>query len=146
MAWLICAIALLPFLQQALFAQDPWRALPSGTSADLYDISFRDSLLGMAVGASAVVLRTTDAGESWKSQELRGIDTTDKSFSRVFLFGRDVGYLVGESARGAYLWRTTDDGGTWSLLLTVNSDSIDRRSGLPAVSATSPQLHPGDSS
>jgi hypothetical protein len=55
-----------------------WELKNSGTAENLYDLSFRTSYEGVAVGAKGVVKYTTDAGSSWNDDpELSSITKRD---------------------------------------------------------------------
>ncbi len=45
-----------------------WKQQTSGTTEDLYDVSFTDSDNGTAVGSDGTILRTTDGGTTWTRQ------------------------------------------------------------------------------
>ncbi|HOJ17198.1 MAG TPA: T9SS type A sorting domain-containing protein [Ignavibacteriaceae bacterium] len=69
------------------------RFLPDKTN--LYDIAFRDSLLGIAVGDSGIILITQDGGASWQLQQ--GIAFWDESLFKIqYLPG--AAYLTGSSS------------------------------------------------
>jgi len=57
------------FVTHGLNAQDNWISLPKSTYQDLRKLYFVDSLHGWVVGDSGIILKTTDAGQSWLRQE-----------------------------------------------------------------------------
>ncbi|MFQ5906108.1 MAG: YCF48-related protein, partial [bacterium] len=85
-----------------------WGTRVSGTTNNLHGVSFVGALTGTAVGDSGTILRTTNFGRTWKSQNsptnsnLRGV-----SFIAYFIDGV---VAVGDSGT---ILRTTDGGKTW---------------------------------
>lgn len=82
----------------------------SGTvTTDLRCVTFVDTTTGFAAGASGVILKTTDAGASWRSvgpggaYDFRGISFSDATRGWVIS-------LLGE------VFKTTDAGETWTLV------------------------------
>jgi ABC-type amino acid transport system permease subunit/photosystem II stability/assembly factor-like uncharacterized protein len=51
------------------YSDDTWMQRDSGVTANLNDVSFFDSNLGMIVGDSGTILATNDGGESWEYRE-----------------------------------------------------------------------------
>jgi photosystem II stability/assembly factor-like uncharacterized protein len=106
---------------------DTWSTLATpGSLVVLRNISFVDSLTGVAVGArggvnhtTGVILRTSDAGATWSSMEFPTVD----NFTDVCFLDTAVGFSVGidtipnalDSAHGA-IYKTTDGGLSWSHL------------------------------
>jgi photosystem II stability/assembly factor-like uncharacterized protein len=89
-----------------------WYDLASGTTNDLYSVSFPvDTLTGYAVGESGTILKTTNSGASWSGQS----SGTTRILKSVHFPVRDTGYVVGDS--GTVL-KTTTGGSTWA---TCNS-------------------------
>ncbi len=64
-----CAVGLGGTILRTSDGGESWNGISSGTSHDLYDIVFSDSLRGIAVG-SGTILRTTNGGSSWQSQSV----------------------------------------------------------------------------
>jgi photosystem II stability/assembly factor-like uncharacterized protein len=90
-----------------------WFTQNSGTTKNLYGVSFTDANTGTAVGDSGTILRTTDGGTTWTSQAsgttlgLTGVSCTDAN----------TGTAVGGGSNGdigAIILRTTDGGATWA--------------------------------
>ena len=78
----------------------------SGTTGDLFGVSFTDPNNGTAVGTdytTAIILRTTDGGATWVSQ----YSGSDVQFSAVSFTDANTGTAVG--SLGAIV-RTTDAG------------------------------------
>jgi len=106
----IYVIALL-CLSISAIAQDDcrtWRwknPLPQGNT--LNDIHFTDSLTGYAVGRLGIILKTEDAGVTWKPLSS---GTTNVLFAVTFT-DAVTGYAVGDSGT---ILKTTDAGATWN--------------------------------
>ena len=47
---------------------ESWVSQLSGTTNNLFEVSFTDADIGTAVGYEGTILRTTDGGENWISQ------------------------------------------------------------------------------
>lgn len=102
-----------------MFSQT-WQELTTGTSYILFDISFapgQDSV-GYAVGmkytynANGVVIKTTDAGDTW-STILGGEGNTQDGLEAVAFITPDTGFIGGWND---YLAKTTDGGTTWTTM------------------------------
>ena len=89
-----------------------WSAIPSGTNHHLKDVHFPDASMGYAVGSNGVVLKTTDAGDTWQTV----YSDSGLTFRSVFFTSHDTGYAAGGS-----LYKTTNGGLNWSPVL---SDSL----------------------
>ena len=59
-----------------------WELINSGTTENLYDLSFRSSYEGVVVGAKGVVKYTTNAGSSWNDDSLLS-SITDKDIISI---------------------------------------------------------------
>jgi photosystem II stability/assembly factor-like uncharacterized protein len=59
----ICLSLFMIFSFCAVYGQ--WSKLNSGTSENLSDICFKDSLIGFCVGKNGIVLKTVNGGTSW---------------------------------------------------------------------------------
>jgi len=96
-----------------------WTASESGveTVQDLYDIAFYTENVGYAVGNSNAFLYTTD-GATWSA----GVGPTPG----VNLISCDVNYAghLFVTTEDAELYRSTDEGDTWELMLDLAADSI----------------------
>lgn len=84
-----------------------WSIQNSGTTSDLYSISFSDRNDGIVVGAAGIILRTTNGGATWNKQS----GGTTENLYGVYFTDKNSGTIVGE--RGTIL-RTTDGGITWT--------------------------------
>ena len=98
-----------------IFAQSfDWTSQPSGVTSTLNDIFFVDNQTGWAVGASGVILATTDAGQTWNTQTS---GTTDE-FRTVFFIDAITGWASSFSPNKLY--KTTDGGSTWTDITPSN--------------------------
>lgn len=109
-------------------AGQAWNFLASGTNShSLTDIYFTDANTGVAVGGitgsnEAIILRTTNAGSIWTSDDITGVVLNGVGFYS----DNSVGYAVGGSYTGntSIIYKTTGQGASW----------------MPAVSSSSRQL------
>ena len=85
-----------------------WRQVPVPVDSLLTSVAFADNQHGWAVGHDAVILGTTDGGESWKLQHFQP-DLAKPLFDLLF-FDTQHGIAVG--AYGLML-ETRDAGSTW---------------------------------
>ena len=85
-----------------------WRQVEAPTRAMLTGVAFADDRVGVAVGHDAVILRTTDGGESW-AMVYSAPDDEAPLFDAWFA-DADNGVAIG--AYGSHL-RTTDGGESW---------------------------------
>ena len=84
-----------------------WLAQTSGTTNDLYRISFTDGNTGTIAGASGTILRTTNAGTAWTSQ---GSGTVNNLFGVSFWDSMN-GWIAGDNGT---ILHTTTGGASWS--------------------------------
>ncbi len=109
-------------------AGQAWNFQTSGTNThSLTDVYFTDASTGVAVGGitgsnEAIILRTTNAGSVWTSDDITGVVLNGVAFYP----DNSVGYAVGGSYTGntSIIYKTTGQGSSW----------------LPAVSSSSRQL------
>ena len=90
-----------------LFSQS-WTAQTSGTSTDLWGISFIDAVNGWVSGSSGLILHTTDGGTSW-SPQTSGVSTP--ILRNIEFFDALTGWTIGDNGT---ILSTTDGGVTWS--------------------------------
>lgn len=108
-----------------------WIVRSSGVTADLMEVSFADTLTGVAVGTGGAIVRTTDGGATWS----RVTSGTDHHLHGVAFATPDVVYADGDS--GVVL-RSSDRGLTWGAVtnafrLTLwGSTFLDERTGIIA--------------
>jgi hypothetical protein len=100
-----------------------WNSQPTVTFNYLYGVSFTDSNTGTAVGyqnPDAMILRTTDGGNSWVRQNSGVSDP----FAEINLFGvhfinSNIGTIVGQDG---IILRTTDGGDNWDQQTSNTTD------------------------
>jgi photosystem II stability/assembly factor-like uncharacterized protein len=94
-----------------------WKRAKSPPAPLLTSIDFLDAQAGLAVGHDSVILKTTDAGETWTQQ------FSAPAEQRPLL---DVNYLTSEKAIavGAYAayYETADGGKTWNARKITSED------------------------
>jgi photosystem II stability/assembly factor-like uncharacterized protein len=83
----------------------------------LYAVTFVDSLRGYAVGARGTILRTDDAGVTWKDLE-SGLTT---NFFAVAAGGRNNVVVTGDQGR---VLHSDDAGLTWDMPPTITSSPL----------------------
>lgn len=96
-----------------------WATQTSGTTANLYGVSFVGLMNGWAVGAGGTILLTTNGGTTWTSVS----SPTPNDLFSVFMVSSMVGWAVG--AKGTIL-TTTNGGTTWTL--QTSGTSLDLKS------------------
>lgn len=99
-------LLLLIFAITSVHAQ--WIEVPSGTTLDLNDVWFTDSLNGWIAADNGMALYTNDGGTSWNKV---GIDTLNHyNLLSVEFKSIDTGWIVPE---WGLPWITADAGATW---------------------------------
>lgn len=83
-----------------------WRGQQQGTTSRLNGAAWTGEMAGIVVGASGLVMKTEDAGDSWASRTLGPNDLYDIAFN-----GSATGWLVGS---GGFIGKTTDHGSSWT--------------------------------
>ncbi len=83
--------------------------ISSGTSNTLWDIHFIDSQTGFIAGEGGVLLKTTNAGQSWS--QVDGLILASR-LNAIAFPSRDTGYISGPDD----FLKTFDGGETWALL------------------------------
>jgi len=102
------AIALILTLAVPAFAASGWKAVASGTSANLSGVAAPTPGLRWAVGAGGVIVASANGGTTWAAQEshttadLKGVAFADES----------NGWAVGA---GGVIVATTNGGATWTV-------------------------------
>ena len=96
-----------------LLAFPQWMLQTSGTTARLRGVSAVNDRVAWASGANSTVLRTEDAGATWKKLTV----TSDKlDFRDIDAINARTAYLLaignGDASR---IYKTTDAGATWTL-------------------------------
>jgi photosystem II stability/assembly factor-like uncharacterized protein len=88
-----------------------WSSKSSGTSNDLYALSFPERDIGYAVGADGTILKTEDG---WENRMEKAIDGQHAAYRGVcFPVDPDTGYVVGD---GGVAIRTFNGGDVWSTM------------------------------
>ncbi len=94
-----------------------WTPQTSGSTAELRGIAVHDSTRAWATGAEGTVLRTRDGGRHWEKMLVPGGETLD--FRDVEILPDNTVLILasgpGELSR---IYRSTDDGKTWTLVHT----------------------------
>ena len=98
-----------------------WINQNSGVHNTLYGVDFLNETVGIAVGSSlqsggGVILRTTDAGESWNAHNI----SDDKNLNAVCWQNSQSVWVVGE---GGMLLKSVDAGNTWEKIENLNTES-----------------------
>ncbi|MBC5834818.1 T9SS type A sorting domain-containing protein [Flavobacterium sp. F372] len=83
--------------------------LNSGTTEQLNDIVFISPTIGMIIGESTGIRRTTNSGVSWS------VVNATTSLTEMCFVNTNVGYAVGSNGK---IVKTIDGGLTWTLLVT----------------------------
>lgn len=104
---------LLPFVLAVFFVAPTWTVQSSGVTARLRGVSAVNDRVAWASGSGSTVLRTEDAGTTWKKitvtsdrLDFRDIDAIDEKTAYVLSIGN------GNASR---IYKTTDAGVTWTL-------------------------------
>lgn len=95
------------FLLAHFSAFGQFQAGNSGSLSVLNDVFFFDAQVGIAVGDSGTILRSTNGGLDWTQIPL----TQQNEFRKIGFFNDSTGLVVGKE-----LMRTTDKGLTWTLM------------------------------
>jgi photosystem II stability/assembly factor-like uncharacterized protein len=94
-----------------------WQKQSVKTAADLRGLSVVDENVIWASGTGGTVLRSIDAGKTWKVTIVPGAEKLD--FRDIEAFDADTAYVLsignGESSR---IYKTTNGGATWNLQFT----------------------------
>jgi photosystem II stability/assembly factor-like uncharacterized protein len=101
----------------ALTALGQWTPATSGTTRNLNGVHLLDSGVGLSVGDSGTILKTTDAGATWNAL----VSGTTKTLHDVYLFDENTGIAVGDSG---LILRTTDGGLNWTSVASGVRDSL----------------------
>jgi photosystem II stability/assembly factor-like uncharacterized protein len=85
-----------------------WNLLDS-VSSKIYGIHFLDTSVGFLSGASGMIYKTTDGGQSWQTQT----SGTGNKLTSIYFLSANEGYIAGN---GGTILHTTDGGTNWSLM------------------------------
>lgn len=98
-----------------------WQKQVLNTKAGLRGLSVVDANVVWASGTGGTVIRTTDAGKTWKIMAVPGAEKLD--FRDIEAFDANTAYILsignGENSR---IYKTTNGGGTWTLQFTNKSE------------------------
>lgn len=94
-----------------------WTPQTSGSTAELRGVAVYDSGRAWATGADGTVLRTRDAGKSWKKIAIPGGEKLDFRDVEVLPHGPVLVLSAGPGDLSR-IYRSTDDGKTWTLVYT----------------------------
>ena len=83
-----------------------WTIQVSGTTNNLFDVSFPDPLRGWAVGEAGTIVHTSDGGATWTLQA----GGTDFELAEVVFTDANNGWAVGKFGT---ILHTSDGGRTW---------------------------------
>ena len=103
-----------------------WKQAPAPTRAHLTAVHLHDERTGWAVGHDAVILRTTDGGETWKL--VHYAPEEERPLLDVWFRDERTGFAVG--AYGYFL-ATEDGGDTWTSR-TIGEDDFHLNALVPA--------------
>lgn len=101
-----------------------WNAVSyGGVTSDIDGLYAPSADVVWAVGTNAVVLRSTDAGESWKSWVMKAnpstIKPSDIQVQAVYALDDQVAWVGGGldtpvAEKNSYIWFTADGGNSWT--------------------------------
>jgi photosystem II stability/assembly factor-like uncharacterized protein len=99
---------------KAVAGEGRWQVIHEVSNLYLRDVAFADSANGWVVGHDALILHTTDAGATWRPQELAGWTGRDKPrLNGIAILDKRRAVIVGEF--GLIAW-TADAGGAWQIV------------------------------
>jgi photosystem II stability/assembly factor-like uncharacterized protein len=100
-------IFLICCLSKSVFAQTGWVQQPSGTTQHLTNIVFNpNNLHGFAVGSNGTILRSTNGGFNWASQN----STTANYLYGCYQWVPDLAWVCGDNGT---ILKTINGGTTW---------------------------------
>ena len=104
----VAALATLLSCSTALADDLAWRplTLPDGMTDDIYSADFVTYKIGWVVGANGVILRTTNGGRSWITQDAE----TTESFRAIDAVTSNIALIVGDNGSTFY---TDNAGDKW---------------------------------
>ncbi|MFI8323962.1 WD40/YVTN/BNR-like repeat-containing protein [Streptomyces sp. NPDC085529] len=92
---------------------DGWRLTPTGTEVRFRGLAAVDRHTAWAAGSRGTVLRTTDAGRTWRDVSPVGAEDLELRDVEAFDARRAVVLAIGEG-EASRLLRTEDGGATWT--------------------------------
>lgn len=90
-----------------------WQSTPTGTDVRLRGLAAVDHRTAWAAGSKGTVLRTTDAGRTWRNVSPPGAEGLELRDVEAFDARRAVVLAIGEG-EASRLLRTEDGGATWT--------------------------------
>jgi photosystem II stability/assembly factor-like uncharacterized protein len=94
-----------------------WTPQTSGSTAELRGLAVHDSTRAWATGADGTVLRTRDGGHRWDKMTIPGGEKLDFRDVEILKTGPVLVLSAGPGDLSR-IYRTTDDGKTWTLVHT----------------------------
>jgi photosystem II stability/assembly factor-like uncharacterized protein len=108
-------------LAQPASTSAQWQAQPSETTASLRGLSVVSDRVAWASGTRGTVVRTTDAGVTWRAVNVPGADSLD--FRDIEAFDERRAYVLSiGNGRASRIYKTEDGGATWALQF-ANADT-----------------------
>jgi photosystem II stability/assembly factor-like uncharacterized protein len=101
----ICVIFSITFFYP-LITNAQWNKIYTNNIQDLYDVQLIDGY-AFAVGQTNTILKSTDAGKSWKNQFI----SIPTHLRAIYFIDTLTGFVTGENAR---LFKTSNGGKTWT--------------------------------
>lgn len=87
----------------------------------LFSVWFKDSRHGIAVGPFGYAIQTADGGTTWSKRELAQGEDGERHLNQIFA-GQDGTLLI--AAEAGTVFRSTDGGGTWSVVKVPYKGSL----------------------
>ncbi len=94
-----------------------WTPQRSGSTAELRGLAVHDATRAWATGADGTVLRTRDGGRTWQKMAIPGGENLDFRDVEILPNGPVLVLSCGPGELSR-IYRTTDDGKTWTLVHT----------------------------
>ena len=95
-------------------AQTSWTQQVSNTDSTLWDVCFANDAVGYACGNYGIILKTTNGGKSWVSQN----SGTTSQLGSIHFLDAENGYISGFLDSSVVL-KTTNGGNTWNIVLNI---------------------------
>jgi len=128
-----CVLLLFMTSCLALLSQTSWLPLSSGSTKDLYAVSFPDAQNGFVAGAKGAILKTNNAGSTWSSI----FSDTTQRFTSIHFTSPLTGYALSKHR----LYGTQNGGTSWQILY---SDTIDNLNVIYFLNNTTGFIGTGD--
>lgn len=110
------------FLASTLFSQTMnWQnPLPGGN--DINDVQFVNASTGFAVCSGGLIMKTTDAGLTWKMKDVSTAQAC--TLKKVFFVDNVYGWSCGVVGTAPFFVKTTDGGSSWSTITVSTLTSV----------------------